>query len=176
MQITRHKPLMTLLMSLALILALGVTASIAQETQQVAGKLTMAYTKMDTISISDTEGHAISLGEAKGSNADATDQGFMDGAEVANCSFADLVMGNGHHQGYITFSKGDDSTIAKWQGKVQTASSEEGAAATEFEGTFTWIKGTGKFENIKGEGTYRGAFTSKTEYTVEWEGEYSIEK
>jgi hypothetical protein len=34
--------------------------------------------------------------------------------------------------------------------------------------------GAGQYENITGNGTYNGQFTSKSEYTVEWEGEYSL--
>jgi hypothetical protein len=100
----------------------------------------------------------------------------MDGAQVFNVSFADLVKGTGPHQGYIEFSQQNDKTYAKWEGKVTTTLSAGNTPIITFEGTFSWIKGTGRFENIQGNGTYSGQFTSKTTYSSEWTGEYTIKK
>ena len=76
----------------------------------------------------------------------------------------------------MKLTKKDDTVFAKWKGSVMTTLSAEGTPVTTFEGSFSYIKGTGHFENIHGGGTYKGRFISKTIYTVEWEGEYFIEK
>jgi hypothetical protein len=98
----------------------------------------------------------------------------MEGAETVNCAFGDVVMGTGQQQGYVTFKSGDDITVAKWKGEVKTTMTEEGAPNVTFSGTFKYVMGAGQYENITGNGTYNGQFTSKSEYTVEWEGEYSL--
>ena len=66
--------------------------------------------------------------------------------------------------------------ISKWEHQLTTVMTEEGTPSTTFEGTFTYTGGMGKYENIKGGGTYKGMFTSKTEYVVDWMGEYSLEE
>ena len=168
---------MALFMSLALILAFGMTTlSIAQQKTKIAGKLTMAYTEQDMIEVGDTEGHTLTLAQAEGVNGSVGEHKFMDGAQVVTISFGDLTKGNGPHQGYIKFVKGGDTTFAKWEGQVTTKLSSEGTPVAAFEGTFSYIKGTGSFENIQGDGTYKGRFISKTIYTVEWEGEYVTKK
>jgi hypothetical protein len=124
--------------------------------------------------VGDTEGHNMSVIESKGTNTSTSDNGFMEGAETVNCAFGDVVMGTGQQQGYVTFKSGDDITVAKWKGEVKTTMTEEGAPNVTFSGTFKYVMGAGQYENITGNGTYNGQFTSKSEYTVEWEGEYSL--
>ncbi len=176
MEKTLLNRLTALFVGLALILAFTPTMTTAQEMMKIAGEIKAAYTKQDTIAVGDTQGHVLTLGISEGPNVSIAEQEFMEGARTVNHSFSDLVGGNGPHQGYVEFAKNGDTAFAKWQGKVTTVISAEGAPVITVEGTTTWIKGTGKFENIQGTGTYNGAFISKTEYEVEWEGEYSIKE
>jgi hypothetical protein len=148
----------------------------AQQKTKIAGKITSAYVMEEKLNVGDAEDHIISLGESEGANVSTGENKFMDGAGVVNMSFSDIVKGNGPHQGYIKFAKNGDSVFAGWNGKIATIFSEEGAPITTFEGIFTYIKGTGRFENIQGSGTYKGKFISEKEYAVEWEGEYFIKK
>jgi hypothetical protein len=90
--------------------------------------------------------------------------------------YSDLVKGNGPQQGYIKFGQNGDTAIARWQGKATTTLSAEGTPMITFEGTFSFIKGTGQFENIEGNGTYKGKFISETSYMAEWQGEYVIKE
>jgi hypothetical protein len=168
--------LTALIVGLALILAFTPTMTTAQEMMRIAGEIKAVYTKQDTAAVGDTEGHKLSFAISEGPNASTAEHEFMDGAQMVNYSFGDLVGGNGPHQGYIKFTKNGDSAFAKWNGEVTTTLSTENTPVTTFEGTTTWIKGTGKFKNIQGTGTYKGAFTSKTEYAVAWAGEYTIKE
>ncbi len=168
--------LTALFVGLALILAFTPIMTTAQETMRIAGEIKATYTKQDTIAVGDAEGHVLSLAISEGLNVSIAEQEFMEGARTVNHSFSDLVGGNGPHQGYVEFAKNGDTAFGKWQGKVTTVISAEGAPVITFKGTTTWIKGTGKFENIQGTGTYNGAFISKTEYTVAWAGEYTIKE
>ena len=175
MQIFTSKTVMALFISLALIFALTVT-TLAQEKTKIAGKMTVTYTKQEKFDVGDTEGHIISMAESEGTNVSTGKHEFMDGAQVVNMSFGDLVKGNGPHQGYIKFTKNGDTSFAKWEGKITTTISAEGTPMTTFEGTFSYIKGTGQFENIHGSGTYKGRFISETTYECDWEAEYFIKK
>ena len=128
----------------------------------------------EPMEVGDTEEHAMVLGHSEGTNTSTGENVFMDGAQIVNLSFSDLVKGNGPHQGYVEFTKGEDAVFAKWQGTVTTMMSDEGTPMMSFEGTFTYIGGMGQYMGIKGSGTYKGYFTSETEYMTEWEGEYAI--
>jgi hypothetical protein len=41
-------------------------------------------------------------------------------------------------------------------------------------GTFTFIKGTGKFFGLKGGGTYKSYPLDPTQWYTDWEGEYTL--
>jgi len=161
---------------LILALTFGAANLSAQKTTRVSGKITATYTNLDSIVVGDIIGHVLSLSTSEGKNVNTGEHTFMDGAQIVNMSYGDLIQGNGVHHGYIKFTKSDDAIYAKWEGKVTTVQATEGAPVTSFEGTLTYTKGTGKFGNIKGSGTYKGEFISKTEYSVEWQSDYSIEK
>ncbi len=148
----------------------------AEKKHQVSGKMTMTYTEQQKIEVGDTEGHALSFGTSEGNNMCTSEDTFVDGAQVVNMTFSDLVRGNGPHEGYAKFVLGEDAVFAKWEGMVTTTVREEEEPLMAFEGTYVYVKGTGQFENIQGKGTYKGQFTSKTDYTADWDGEYSIAK
>ena len=89
------------------------------------------------------EGHTILPVEAKGI-------GFSEkwGAYLGyNTVTLDLIKGEGTRAGYIHYTFPDGSTYDR-SGKVRA---ERSAA----EGTWTYIKGTGKFEGIQGGGTWK---------------------
>jgi hypothetical protein len=161
---------------LILALAFGTASLNAQEMTKISGKITATYTKQDSIVVGDVAGHTLILGISEGTNVNAGEHEFMDGARAVNMSFSDLTQGNGIHRGHVKFTKNGDVIYAKWEGKVTTVQTDEGDPAVSFEGIFEYTKGEGKFENIKGNGAYKGGFTSETEYSVEWQAEYIIEK
>jgi len=169
-KLPKAKPVIMLVLFMAILFITGQ----ADAQNKVSGKMTMAYTKADSIVIPDTEGHRAVLAEATGTNTSAGENAFMDGAETILASYTDLIMGSGPNQGYTIFKMGDNMTVAKWKGEVKTTMTEEGAPNVTFSGSFEYVKGTGQFANIKGSGTYKGQFTSPTEYTVDWQGEYSL--
>ncbi len=176
MQILTFKRSMVLFISLVLIFALGVTTSIAQQKIKVSGKHTLAYIKQNKINVGDIEDHIVFLSEFEGSNVSTGEKKLMDGALDVGMTFADIVKGNGPHQGYGKMSMNGDVIFWKHQGKTVTTLSPEGKPVTTLEGSYTWTKGAGKYENIQGSGTYKGKTISKTISIIEWEGEYFIKK
>ena len=169
-QLTTTKPVILLIIFIAAMFFAGQ----ADAQTKVSGKMTVAYVGMDSILVGDIAGHNMTLGESKGTNSCTSGNDFLEGAEVVNISYSDLAMGSGPHQGYVTLKKGDDMAVAKWQGQVTTTMTAEGVHNTAFMGTYEYVKGAGQFSNMAGKGTYKGQFTSKTEYTVDWEGEYTL--
>lgn len=166
----------SLVICLVLVLIIGTTISSAQQPTKIAGKIAAVYTKQERMDIGDTEEHTVVLGRSEGTNESMGKVVSMDGAQAVNIGFNDVIKGNGVHQGYIILAKNSDTTFAKWNGHVSTTMSPDNIPITSFEGTFSYIGGRGKFAGITGNGTYSGKFTSKTEYTVEWQGEYSLKK
>jgi len=148
----------------------------AQDKTKVSGTMTLAATKQEMAEIGDTKDHTVSYSIFEGTNFSTGAHKFMDGAQVTNISFNDLVMGSGPHQTYVTVAQKDNAIIAKCEGKSKTTLSPDGTMIVTFEGTFTYVGGKGAFENIQGKGTYKGKYLAKNIYTTEWQGEYFIKK
>jgi hypothetical protein len=86
---------------------------------------------------------------------------------------ADSVAGNGTHRGYNTLHRKDGAeSYWKYEGTHKTIVKEDGSWEVPFEGKTQLVGGTGKFQNIKGSGTYKGKITPKG---VTWEGEAEVE-
>jgi hypothetical protein len=171
MKIFKSK-LLLILTILAFILALSVTTSTAQEKLKMKVKSVGVFTTLEQMKLDDTEGHTLTSYEAKGAGS-GSDGEFT----FLNQGMSDLVKGNGTHNGYWKATDKDGhSQWAKWQGKVTTTLSPEGKPIVKFGGAWSFTKGTGKWENVQGGGTYKGWFIGQGIYTAITEGEYSINK
>ena len=160
---------------LGVLIALGAIAS-AQEKMAVAGAMTCTITDQKQFMVGDAEGHVLSLNQSTGTNASTGPMSYMDKASIANFSMGDQVKGNGPGFGYVMFALGADTTYAKWGHAVATMMGPDQKPVTTFKGTFSFERGTGQYMGIQGSGTFSGKFTSPTEYSVEWAGEYAIAK
>jgi hypothetical protein len=140
----------------------------------IEGTFTSGMTRQDTAAIQGAEGHMVYLQVSEGTNENTGENEFLPGAEIHTVGVADLTEGNGSHQGYIRLTGENGTVLAKWRGEIKTTMGEEGTPSVTFEGRFLYISGTGEFENIKGQGSYTGSYTSDTTYVVNWTGEYFI--
>jgi hypothetical protein len=164
------KKLMLLLISLSAIFVLGVTTSLAQQKTKIKGKRFGTFKSESSIKIDATKGHTIGSGMSKGVD-------IIQGSIFMSWSTSDLVKGNGTHQGYSkTIDKDGDITFGKFQGKISTTMSPKGRPIVTFEGTWSFIEGTGKWLNVQGNGTYKGKFIGPGIFTYDLEGEYFIKK
>ena len=141
---------------------------------KIGGSAALTYTKQEVSMPPAANGQMLILGELSGTNKNTDGSGFMDGATVDNREIGQLFQGNGANAGYYTMTKGGDSTTALWKGQVKTVLADDGSPRTSFTGTWEYVSGAGKYAGIKGAGQYSGYFTSKTSYTVDWNGEYSV--
>jgi hypothetical protein len=102
------------------------------------------------VEVGDMPGHVVGVVQFKGLTF------FADG-EIAthiNPATFDLTNGSGPHQGYVIHYFDDGSTsIERYQGEAKLSADGKRTTVT---GTFQCIGGTGRFEGLRGEGTYRG--------------------
>jgi hypothetical protein len=142
---------------------------------KVSGKQTCAHSKVERIDVGDIDGHMVSFMVSEGVNVSTGDINFFNGAQIVSVITSDIVYFNGLFQGYTKFINKGVSVFSKFEGKITNTFSVEKNNVQSMEGTVTFIKGTGQFENIQGGGTFKGRYLSKNIYINEWEGEYWIE-
>jgi len=125
-------------------LLLSVTQARA-ETEK--GRNVIHSIKVEEIEVGDVPGHVVGVIEDKGLT-------FYENGEIATMSNVftfDNTYGIGTAQGYSIYTFEDGSTqVHKWQ----ESWTEEGL----FKGTYTYVRGTGRFEGIKGSGSFSGKF------------------
>jgi len=174
----KSKKCVAFMISLPLILILGMNISEEPEKIKIAGRQEIAYTNQEIMDFGDVEGHSLVLGRLEGININAGEHKFMDGAQIVQVGFSDLIKGNGHHKGYNKMYQNGDAVFSKFEGKTTTTLSPEGEPITTMEGTYTVVRGTGKYENIQGNGIYKAKLLldPNTVIVTEWQGEYFIKK
>lgn len=70
------------------------------------------------------------------------------------------VAGNGVHRGYeVQVFRNGDSAYTKYEGTHKVITKEDGGWEVTYEGTQSYLGGTGTYKDIRGEGTYRGMIT-----------------
>jgi hypothetical protein len=144
--------------------------ALAGETGKVADRGVYYAATVHTLKVPDVEGHTIYLFESKGI-------GFSEkwgACLIYQICTLDLIKGEGTHQGYNQVTFPDGSTLTtKFEGKNMGASRTITGSHSS-EGTFTYIKGTGKFEGIQGGGTYKSYHMGPGQWYSDSEGEYTL--
>ena len=156
----------------AAVLLLGTLAARVRDAAvPISGEAELTYSKRDAVPVSGAENHILAIGSTKGVNKNTGSGDYFADAQVANVEVADLNQGNGTHQGYYTATKGSDAMTAKWHGKVTTVMGRDKKPRTSFKGTWSYVQGAGRYQNLKGNGTYEGEFLAEDRYVVRWKGE-----
>jgi len=170
MQINKSKISRLLLITLTSIFAFGVTIASAQDKVKVKIKKFIIITKWEQKEVGDVEDHFLVQYEAKDIS---TDGRFI----YYKSAQADYVKGVGSHRGYNEVVDREGGTFFnKYEGMTTIEKSPEGKPIKTIKGTYTYIKGTGKYEGIQGGGTYKGMMIGKGILSVDVEGEYVIKK
>jgi len=121
----------------------------AEKTVKEKGRIVYHFVKVEVMQVGDVPGHIIGVVDARGLS-------FPDTGEVGTYSnkiMFDLTNGTGPHQGYAMTTFEDKSTVI-WQYRGVTTARPDGTST--FEGTSTYIGGTGRFVGIKGGSSYTG--------------------
>ena len=154
-------------------LAVGVTAlgdALAGEHGRVASRDVFFATGFPSAKVPDTEGHAIYLLEAKGMSFSEKWGPCL----LVQAGTGDYTKGLGPCEGYTHYIYPDGSTrTIKWKGEARAVGpgiTGGGVGA----GTWTYIKGTGKFEGIQGGGTFEYRVLGPGQWYSDGEGDYTL--
>jgi hypothetical protein len=150
------------LFGILVILAWVLGSAAPSQAEDLKWKLISMGTKVETNKIDDQEGHIIGIFERKGlmihENGDV--------ANELNRGFIDIVKGVRKFQGYCLQTFKDGSTIMmKHQGT--------NVKGQVVEASFELIKGTGRFDGIKGQGTFTGQDYESFNY-LHFTGTYTL--
>jgi len=175
MKIIKLTNIGVLLISLIFLVSLSAPSALGQEKHKTGGTWYGVKTKSESIPVSDgIKGHMLSFVSFKGygTKLDGS-KGVLESQAVAH-----LIKMNGTNSGYNYLRFEDGSTLVKkFEGKITTKPSEPGKPPlVTFEGTWTIVKGTGKYENAVGSGSYKGRYIGPGIYVNVAEGEYVIKK
>jgi hypothetical protein len=137
-------------------------------TVKVSGTQYQIQTKNDVISPEDVEGHEIGMWESKAIHFEGY---FKRDGYVINRGIYDRILGNGTYKGYGTHVHSNaDVHYTKWEGTM-TSEMVNGHSISAYQGIWQITGGTGKWENTKGSGTYKGKVIASGISIMEWEGE-----
>ena len=129
---------------------LGSVTQAGAQTYTVKCRETGYFPKMHIIEVGDVPGHILLVGESAA--VQSCDDGRV--GTTSGKFTTDLTQGSGISQGYkLTTYEDGSTTWAKYQ---VTVTPNPGGKTSRYEGTFEYIKGTGRFEGIQGGGTSTG--------------------
>ncbi len=136
-----------------LIIAAWILGSVAQasaQTYTVKCRNSGHIPKMQIIEVGDVPGHIVVV--AEGAGVYSCDDGSV--ATSSSKSMAEFTKGSGKCQSYEVFTFEDGSTY--WTKSQFNITPAPNGKTGIWEGTFEYIKGTGRFEGIQGGGTLSG--------------------
>jgi len=155
------------------VFAMGIVLAgdvVAGEKGKVVAREVFYRTNILRLNIPDVEGHTMHLVEAKLIHFN---EKFGPAVGILT-NFADVTKGTGPHQGYVHLTFSDGSTIThKWKGESKGGGTTISGVASSV-GTWSFIKGTGKFEGIQGEGTWKSYNLGPGQWYSDLEGEYKL--
>lgn len=142
------------------------------EAETLTWRQSMHVIKAESIEVGDVPGHTVGMAHVGGLAS-------FENREVAPISLKstfDYTHGSGPTQGYILYAFEDEATfVIRYQG-ITTAAS--GGKISTFKGDFTFQQGTGRFNGIKGGGTYTGKrfspLSSGAEFYYDFTGSYTL--
>ena len=128
----------------------AIDSAVAGEKVQQKVRNVYSVFKAEAAKVGDVPGHVVGVAEANGLI-------FPEKNEPAAYSVQfmfDYVNGSGTHWAYAMSTWEDGSTtVIKAEG---TTTATQGGKISLFEGTYTYVKGTGRYAGIKGGGSYTG--------------------
>jgi len=91
--------------------------------------------------------------------------------QVELVTYGDTVAGTGFQRGHRTQTcPSGDKWFSTYQGTITSVPKQGGAPDVNNEGTWQLTGGTGRYQDARGGGTYKGRLTPQG-YVYEWEGD-----
>jgi len=167
---SRSKIVRIMALSVFAMASFWVGQAVAGESGKVVEREVYYVTTVHRLNVPDVEGHINSLTEAKSINFNekfGPSLGYR-------TQLGDWIKGTGTVQGYTQITYPDGSTItSKWMGEVKSAGLGP-TGGSEAKGTWSYIKGTGKYEGIQGKGTFESYVLGPGQWYSEVRGEYTL--
>jgi hypothetical protein len=134
----------------------------------ITGNFKGMSTMQSMITLHDVPEHQLML--TAGKAVLKTNDSHLNGAKHHAWGTADLIKGHGQQHGYFRqhVSNGD-SASGTYECKVTTVNGQ-----LTMEGTWKYTRGSGQFEGITGNGTFKGKMISPTEDETSFEGNYQM--
>jgi hypothetical protein len=129
---------------------LGSATQAEEKTYKMKCRETGQQTKVNVIEVGDVPGHIVLVGEQAG--VQSCDDGSI--ATTSTKWVGESTKGSGKVQFYEMVTYEDGSTT--WFKGINNVTPNPDGKTSRWEGTFEYFKGTGRFEGIKGDGTYTG--------------------
>lgn len=142
--------------------------------ESVSGKAVFLVTPATRIPLGmPDEDHVIVHAAERGTQLEFNGSDLLKNCSLLRTSTCDLVRGRGNCFGYHIFESGEgDRLLTKFSGVLLPDTNKEKKPPEDIlRGTWVYVKGSGKFADIRGGGNYRGRYLSATEYVLEWSGE-----
>jgi len=141
--------------------------------EKYKGRSAFYTIKWEQVNVPGEEGHIISAAEYKGISTNTEGKTFGDGWIDWNVALNDINVktGLGSAHGYGEFADRDGNKIyyttigRRLKGELW---------ASYWKGEYTLVKGTGKFEGIKGKGTWTAYVIAPKQFYTDWEIEVEL--
>jgi len=127
---------------------------ITQAADEFAYSATLHTLKVETMEVGDVPGHIVGVFQSGGLGFFTKGPISGQTAVRTGTGYFDYVKGMGTSRNYITYTFQDGSTLSVIA--TGTVTPVDGGKRATYKGETEWIGGTGKFEGMKGKGTYKG--------------------
>ncbi len=123
---------------------------------EVEGRVVYHTEKSELMEVGDIEGHVVGVSQQYGISFITKGPASNEIASRIGTVLFDSVKGKGTVIGYAIQTFQDGSTLAYKTIGTATTITVDGRKKLVFEGTYEYTGGTGRFEGLKGKGTYKG--------------------
>ncbi|MCI0623562.1 MAG: hypothetical protein L0387_18200 [Acidobacteria bacterium] len=134
----------------------------------LSGSFSGSVRMQTSISPPDLPNRELNLAEITG--AQKCTDALWDDAGITYWGFTDIAEGKGTQRGYFVNVHGEaDRDWGTFEGRVTMSGSE-----INVEGTWQFVGGSGKFNGLTGDGTFKTRMTSPTTVEAYWQGAYEL--
>ncbi len=132
------------------------------------GNLKGKTVAMTCVALNDTPEHQLMLQHSVATQR--CSDTLFDSVKCTSWSTADLIRGDGQERGHFMNEHANgDRDGGTYECKVSTVNGQ-----ITMEGTWKYTHGTGQFNGLTGNGTFKGRIISPTETEISFEGSYQL--
>lgn len=116
--------------------------------------------------------HALGIGKASGTNKSTGETSFLDGATETEVFYYELNNGSGSSHGFVSYQASDGTLLIEFSGPAGIIL-VDGKPQLRAAGSWRFVRGTGRYTNGTGFGTYASKlFPPAFEGVTEWSGTF----